>query len=99
MMPIKVKGSFISFYASLDTLRSTFLLALKALLFKAETCYVLAFWTSVVKVGQFLCLMNASCSFSFVCATSYNDDDDLLTAIGLTPGGSSTVHIYTQTIH
>ena len=23
---------------------------------------------------------------------------DLLTAIGLTPGGSSTVHIYTQTI-
>jgi len=24
---------------------------------------------------------------------------DLLNAIGLTPGGSSTVHIYTQTIH
>jgi len=23
----------------------------------------------------------------------------LLTAIGMTPGGSSTVHIYTQTIH
>ena len=23
----------------------------------------------------------------------------LLTAIGLTPGGNSTVHIYTQTIH
>ena len=23
----------------------------------------------------------------------------LLTAIGLTPGGSATVHIYTQTIH
>jgi uncharacterized integral membrane protein len=23
----------------------------------------------------------------------------LLTAIGLTPGGSSTLHIYTQTIH
>jgi hypothetical protein len=23
----------------------------------------------------------------------------LLTAFGLTPGGSSTVHIYTQTIH
>jgi len=22
-----------------------------------------------------------------------------LTAIGLTPGGSSTVHIYTQTVH
>ena len=23
----------------------------------------------------------------------------LLTAIGLTPGGSSTVHMYTQTVH
>jgi hypothetical protein len=23
----------------------------------------------------------------------------LLTAIGLTPGGSSTVHVYTQTVH
>ena len=23
----------------------------------------------------------------------------LLTAVGLTPGGSSTVHIYTQTVH
>jgi len=23
----------------------------------------------------------------------------LLTTIGLTPGGSSTVHIYTQTVH
>jgi len=23
----------------------------------------------------------------------------LLTAIGLSPGGSSTIHIYTQTIH
>jgi uncharacterized integral membrane protein len=31
----------------------------------------------------------------------YTDNDMiyLLTAIGLTPGGSSTVHIYTQTIH
>jgi len=26
-------------------------------------------------------------------------DDIYLTAIGLTPGGSSTVHIYTQTVH
>jgi len=26
-------------------------------------------------------------------------DMTYLTAIGLTPGGSSTVHIYTQTIH
>ena len=30
---------------------------------------------------------------------SFNDMIYLLTAIGLTPGGSSTVHIYTQTIH
>jgi uncharacterized integral membrane protein len=35
---------------------------------------------------------------------SVNSDDTilmiyLLTAIGLTPGGSSTVHIYTQTIY
>jgi uncharacterized integral membrane protein len=28
-----------------------------------------------------------------------NDMLYMLTAIGLTPGGSSTVHIYTQTIH
>ena len=28
----------------------------------------------------------------------YDIDIYLLTAIGLTPGGSSTVHIYTQTI-
>ena len=27
------------------------------------------------------------------------NDIYVLTAIGLTPGGSSTVHIYTQTIH
>jgi len=31
--------------------------------------------------------------------TSQNDVIYLLTAIGLTPDGSSTVHIYTQTIH
>jgi hypothetical protein len=29
----------------------------------------------------------------------YYDKIYLLTAIGLTPGGSSAVHIYTQTIH
>ena len=29
----------------------------------------------------------------------YDDMVYLLTAIGLTPGGSSTVHIYKQTIH
>jgi hypothetical protein len=30
---------------------------------------------------------------------TYYDMIYLLTAIGLSPGGSSTVHIYTQTIH
>jgi uncharacterized integral membrane protein len=37
-----------------------------------------------------------------VCEGSYKQLNDmiyLLTAIGLTPGGSSTVHIYTQTVH
>jgi hypothetical protein len=35
-------------------------------------------------------------------AVDDDNDDDIhvyLTAIELTPGGSSTVHIYTQTIH
>ena len=43
--------------------------------------------------------------FSNICTSSHcvkerdNYDMKYLTAIGLTPGGSSTVHIYTQTIH
>jgi hypothetical protein len=40
--------------------------------------------------------------FACPCATSYMiwyDIIYLLTAIGLSPGGNSTVHIYTQTIH
>jgi hypothetical protein len=34
-------------------------------------------------------------------ARNHEREDDMihLTAIGLTPGGISTVHIYTQTIH
>jgi hypothetical protein len=32
-------------------------------------------------------------------AVDDNADDIYLTAIGLTSGGSSTVYIYTQTIH
>jgi len=35
----------------------------------------------------------------FVLLTWQNDTIYLLTAIGLSPGGSSTVHIYTKTIH
>ena len=46
-----------------------------------------AFWNSL----QILC------SFSEFYFDIY--DIYLLTAIGLSPGGSSTVHIYTQTIH
>jgi len=38
-----------------------------------------------------------SCYFCSIYDTIY--DMIYLTAIGLTPGGSSTVHIYTQTIH
>jgi uncharacterized integral membrane protein len=33
------------------------------------------------------------------CAMTWYDTIYLLVAIGLTPGSSSTVHIYTQTIH
>jgi uncharacterized integral membrane protein len=36
---------------------------------------------------------------SELCRTECDDMIYLLTAIGLTPGGSSTVHIYTETIH
>ena len=35
----------------------------------------------------------------FDCLTQYYDMIYLLTAIGLSPGGRSTVHIYAQTIH
>jgi len=36
---------------------------------------------------------------SYSTSTMYDDMIYLLTAIGFPPGGSSTVHIYTQTIH
>ena len=48
------------------------------------------------------------CIFTYTCSKKHNNLSDgitmydmiyLLTAIGLTPGGRSTVHIYTQTIH
>jgi hypothetical protein len=34
-----------------------------------------------------------------VCTLHFMSDDIYLTAIGLTPGGYSTVHIYTQTVY
>ena len=51
------------------------------------------------KTGKF---SNAlpSMSLAFQCPFSFDVSDiDILTAIGLTPGGSSMMHIYTQTIH
>jgi hypothetical protein len=43
---------------------------------------------------------NPNCALQQTLFTSfYNDIIYLLTAIGLPPGGRSTVHIYTQTIH
>jgi hypothetical protein len=41
-------------------------------------------------------------TFYIECVLKFKWNDDMvysLTAIGLTPGGSSTVHIYMQTIH
>jgi uncharacterized integral membrane protein len=49
-------------------------------------------WNKVLSVWKNL-LPPTSCFY-----TEY-DMIYLLTAIGLSPGGSSTVHIYTQTIH
>jgi len=43
-------------------------------------------------------LRNRSLLYTLGSRRSY-DSIYLLTAIGLTPGGSSTIHIYTQTIH
>jgi hypothetical protein len=47
--------------------------------------------------------LTRECGLSTDCTGFIDSDIDiliyLLTAIGLTPGGSSTVHIYTQTIH
>jgi len=39
------------------------------------------------------------CVLETTVLSSANDMIYLLTAIGLTPSGNSTVHIYTQTIH
>jgi hypothetical protein len=40
-----------------------------------------------------------TCTVTEVASDIVNDTIYILTAIGLTPGGSSTSHIYTQTIH
>jgi len=55
------------------------------------------FWAQW-KAKDLLHKSNTTFSNSFSCSHIY-DMIYLLTAIGLTPGVSSTVHIYTQTIH
>ena len=40
-----------------------------------------------------------TCSSLITLIIQYDDMIYLVTAIGLTPGGGSTVHIYTQTVH
>jgi len=58
---------------------------------RSETCEMESCWhagrTCTVRV--FCCVSDLYCAYMMY----------LLTAIGLSPGGSSTVHIYTQTIH
>jgi hypothetical protein len=43
--------------------------------------------------------LSSFCIFASKSEIVFNDMICLLSAIGLTPGGSSTVHIYTQTVH
>jgi len=68
----------------------------------------LAQWQSVISLETMMWWPQISHMISFINhVNSYFIDDMiiiwymiyLLTAIGLSPGGSSTVHIYTQTIH
>jgi hypothetical protein len=48
----------------------------------------------------FRCMYLASCTVYYPDQQTYKIYIYIyLTAIGLTPGGSSTVHIYTQTVH
>ena len=55
----------------------------------------------MLQLSDKCCVRVALCGGLFIAprvSTRINDMIYLLTAIGLTPGGSSTVHIYTQTI-
>jgi hypothetical protein len=52
-----------------------------------------------VRVGQVFCLFVSSSTYIFLCQYCSTNNMIYLTAIGLAPGGSSTVHIYTQTMH
>ena len=56
--------------------------------------------TTVYTTTVFLYIINTPACFDiFMLSSIWYDMIYLLTAIGLSPGGSSTVHIYTQTIH
>jgi hypothetical protein len=48
----------------------------------------------IISLMCYVAIMNLSFTLK-----TYSDMIYLLTAVGLSPGGSSTVHIYTQTIH
>jgi len=56
----------------------------------SSTCFELRGFISTKTVVQYLQVWHSM---------SYIDMIYLLTAIGLSPGGSSTVHIYTETIY
>ena len=74
-----------------------------------HSCFVFFFISSFLNIFSFIFSSHRSYRFpsSSVSYHSYFDNLllciydmlYLLTAIGLSPGGSSTVHIYTQTIH
>ena len=72
--------------------RDTAVLSLKSSIkYQGELC---------IGVGQFATLNCYTLSvLPLIGATRYQILIHLLTAIGLSPGGSGTVHIYTQTIH
>ena len=65
-------------------------------------------WCSLQTVSHFSFLYSFSSDYSLLSESYYSHSQFasyslnmiyLLIAIGLSPGGSSTVHIYTQTIH
>jgi len=63
---------------------------------RIEVCFNPQIDPTVVDIGMNL---DVKTLISVIGAALYTDMIYLLTAIGLTPGGSSTVHIYTQTVH
>jgi len=57
------------------------------------------YWINTVTAVTRCGAANVSCELQKIKVnTAFDIDTYLLTAIGLTPGGSSTVHSYTQTV-